>query len=178
MKQVITISATVAILYVLQSLPAYRLLDFALPFKVIRTQADIACIFCIYLGVREKSILRGTILAFIVGLFANTFSPSSMRLYALLAPLCFLVTYILNIRLFFKRIETYILLVFSLSLLYNHLFFYMMQLVSNWSVGMEQLLWPSVRQALMNALFGAIIFTFFDWVKESVQHADKTELRL
>ncbi len=170
MRSVLTISITVATLYILQSLPAYRLTDMAIPIDVIRLQADIACIFCIYLGVREHSLLRGTILAFIVGVFANTFSPSGMRVYAFLAPVCFIVTYIANVAFYFRRLETYILLVFVVSFFYNQAFFYLMHTVADWKASLWQTLWPSTMQAIMNAFFGAIIFTFFDWIKES-EHA-------
>jgi hypothetical protein len=103
MKRWFIISVTVILLFILQSLPAYRLSDMDIPLKLTRLQTDIACIFSIYLGVRENSLLRGALLAFVVGLFANCFAPTAMRVYSFLAPIGFVVAYISNQAFFFKK---------------------------------------------------------------------------
>ena len=177
MKQVIAACVVVFTLYILQSLPAYRLTDLPIPLNWIRAQADLTCIFCTYLGMRENSIVRGTLLALIIGLVANNFSPTSLRLHTLLAPLCFLLTYTINIRFYFKKLEAYVPLLFFMTLLYNFVFFHLMKRVSLWSVGFFDMFGPLILQALINAIFGTIIFLFLDWIRKPPANAYQGTIR-
>lgn len=177
MTRSLIISGTVVLLFILQSLPAYRLNDMNIPLSMIRLQADIACIFCVYLGVREKYLVRGALLAFVVGYFANTFAPTSMRVYSFLAPACFIITYFANVAFYFKRLESMVALVFFISVAYDYAFFYLMSVASKWHGDMLTLLVPTLLQALVNALFSAVIFTFFDWILEDHEQVHSKRFR-
>ncbi len=178
MKRLLIISATVTLLFILQSLPAYRLSDMHFSLSLIRLQADISCIFCVYLGMRESSLLRGTFMAFVVGMFANCFAPSAMRIYAFLAPACFILTYASNVAFYFKRLESYIGIVFVMSFLYNFAFFKLMSIASpDFHLQFFSMFLPMLLQAFLNAFFGAIIFTFFDWISEAHEQAHQKRFR-
>jgi cell shape-determining protein MreD len=164
MRQILILAGTVLMLFILQSLPAYRLNDMKLPVNLIRLQADIACILGVYLGVREKHLLRGTVTAVVVGLLANAFAPSAIRIYSFLAPIVFIITYAANQAFFFKRLGTYMLLTLVMTLVFDLAFFYLMATAGKWHGHTPHLLLPMFLQALLNGLMAAIIFTFFDWV--------------
>jgi len=166
MKRIIFIAFTIFLLFILQSLPAYRLVNLEVPWRLSRLQADLGCILAIYLGMRDKSLLRGSLVAFGIGLVANNFAPSAMGVFTFLIPLCFLLTYISSLAFYFKRLEAKVLFLFFMSLIYNFIFFYLMGLAPDWYSNWKILFWPAVSQALMNSLFGGMLFTFFDWVLE------------
>jgi hypothetical protein len=166
-KRFLVVGGTVLMLYILQSLPAYRLSEINFSVATTHLQVDIACILAVYLGVREKSVLWGAFLAYFIGLFTNAFAPTSMRTGGFLVPLFFIITYLANQAFFFKRLTTHLMLVFFVSVLYNCTFFYLMRVASGWYAGFWQLVPTTLLQALLNAIFAAMIFTFFDWITDA-----------
>lgn len=170
MNSIVKISLAIIFLFILQSLPAHRLFDTSFGADWPRAQADIACIFAIYLGVREKSLVRGALLSILVGTFASVFAPAFMRIHVFLVPLTFVATFMINIRFYFMKLESYIILVFLMSLAFDFTSFYLLQSIGTWQGSSWLLVWPAIKQSMLDAFFGAIIFVFFDWLKDGGRH--------
>ena len=114
----------VGFLFLLQSLPAYRLTSTTVPVGWMRTQADLACIICVYLALRETDFLRGALASFVVGLFASAFAPSDMQIQLLLSITCYIVTYVFTVAFYFPSLTHSLVLLFAVSVFhsYAHLF--------------------------------------------------------
>ena len=154
------------ILMLLQSLPLHRLMELPSPLFFVRTQADLVCVFCVYLGVHEKSILKGAFNALLIGLLATTFMPENHKISILLAPMVFITVYWLNVAFFFKRLESYVAMTATITIFHNLLMVRILKAVSPWSLGWWNIAMVTLRQVAFNAVTAIVIFCLLDWLHQ------------